>query len=244
MKKLQKIGYMVLGATLAITIFTAAPTFAASVQKQLTAYYNGIKIYVDGALITPKDATGKVVDPFVSDGTTYLPVRAVGEALGKTVDWDGATQSVYIGAKPGTVQYMTDILPAYQVRSKGAYHEFSNLNSGGIDSFKMGGVKYLNGITIGGYDSQQEWAVYNLNGQYTSFNGVICHVDDTATVELAAKPPTLQIILDGVLKTEYDLSSDMAPQDISVDVTGALQMKLILTNHNGAWYGVGNPILK
>jgi hypothetical protein len=34
---------------------------------------------IDGVTITPKDVTGNVVDPFIYNGTTYLPVRAVGK---------------------------------------------------------------------------------------------------------------------------------------------------------------------
>lgn len=43
-----------------------------------------------------KDSSGKTVEPFAYKGTTYLPVRAVGEALNKKVDWDGKTQTVII----------------------------------------------------------------------------------------------------------------------------------------------------
>ena len=67
--------------------------------------------------IEPADATGKIVEPFIYDGTTYLPVRAVGEAIGKSVTSDGATQSVYLGDKPGDVKYMMDICP-YEKRQK------------------------------------------------------------------------------------------------------------------------------
>ncbi|MBQ3463874.1 MAG: copper amine oxidase N-terminal domain-containing protein, partial [Clostridia bacterium] len=36
------------------------------------------------------------VVPQIINDRTYLPLRAVGEALGATVDWDGNTRSVYI----------------------------------------------------------------------------------------------------------------------------------------------------
>ena len=37
-------------------------------------------------------------EPFIYDGTTYLPVRAVGEAVGKTVGWDGKTNTVTLSS--------------------------------------------------------------------------------------------------------------------------------------------------
>lgn len=79
------------------TVLVSSAAFAAPVGKTITAFYNGIKIYVDGNKITPKDGNGKIVEPFIYDGTTYLPVRAVSEALGKQVSWDGKSNTVYIG---------------------------------------------------------------------------------------------------------------------------------------------------
>lgn len=76
------------------------PAEARTGQQSAVLNYTDIKLCVDGQLITPKDANGSPVEPFAIQGTTYLPVRAIGEALGKPVDWDSATHTVYIGQKP------------------------------------------------------------------------------------------------------------------------------------------------
>jgi hypothetical protein len=75
-------------------------------NKTITVSYNDIKLIIDEKPVTPKDATGKVVEPFIYEGTTYLPVRAVAEALGKDVKWDPATSTVIISgqSKPDTTQ--------------------------------------------------------------------------------------------------------------------------------------------
>lgn len=39
------------------------------------------------------------VEPFIYNGTTYLPVRAVAEALGEKVEYDKNSSTVYIGEK-------------------------------------------------------------------------------------------------------------------------------------------------
>lgn len=83
-------------------------TFAVAgeqIKKTVDVYYNGIKICIDGTYVEPKDANGNVVEPFIMDGTTYLPVRAVAGAFGKDVAWDGETQTVFLGAKPGENKY-------------------------------------------------------------------------------------------------------------------------------------------
>ncbi len=69
-----------------------------TLQKDVT--YRDIKIVADGNEITPTDANGNPVEPFIMDGTTYLPVRAVANAFGKEVGWDDTTNTIYLGAQP------------------------------------------------------------------------------------------------------------------------------------------------
>jgi hypothetical protein len=45
--------------------------------------------------IPPKNQEG-----FVYQGTTYVPLRFVAESLGKEVEWDQETLSIYVGKKP------------------------------------------------------------------------------------------------------------------------------------------------
>lgn len=60
----------------------------------VSATYRDISIIIDGVPLVPTDAAGNVVEPFLIDGTTYLPVRAISEALGLNVTWDNATSTV------------------------------------------------------------------------------------------------------------------------------------------------------
>lgn len=63
-------------------------------QKTVALDYNDIMISVNGQTIMPTDSNGNAVEPFAINGTTYLPVRAVGEALGLDVEWDGDRKMV------------------------------------------------------------------------------------------------------------------------------------------------------
>ena len=74
------------------------PAVAAGVTKTAELYYNNIKVVIEGKQADLKDALGNTVEPFAINGTTYLPVRAVANALDQAVSWDGKTQTVYIGA--------------------------------------------------------------------------------------------------------------------------------------------------
>ena len=92
-----------------VAMMFGAPVLAQNISKTIQVQYRDIMIYVDGNLIIPKDAEGTVVEPFIYEGTTYLPVRAISEALGKTVEWDGPSNSVHIGGAM-TPEHMTSLI--------------------------------------------------------------------------------------------------------------------------------------
>ena len=72
---------------------------AADTVKTITASLNyGITIKYNGNVQEMKDANGNRVYPISYEGTTYLPVRAVANLLGIEVNWDGPTQTVWLGA--------------------------------------------------------------------------------------------------------------------------------------------------
>ena len=98
-----------IAVTIICCLAFGAVAFAAgeSYTKELIANYVGVQLVVHGTEVTPKDANGSVVEPFIVDGTTYLPVRAVAEALGEEVSWDGTTKTIYIGEKPEQISVPT-----------------------------------------------------------------------------------------------------------------------------------------
>jgi len=102
--KRDKIKGFIAGITAMMLVLSMSLTvYAVSETKSIKASYNNIKLYVDQRIITPKDANGTIVEPFIYNGTAYLPVRAAAEALGQEVSWDGATKSIYIGKKPAAL---------------------------------------------------------------------------------------------------------------------------------------------
>jgi len=65
-------------------------------QRELTVTYRDIHITLDGTTIIPRNERGEIVEPFLYDGTVYLPFRAIAEALGLNISWDAATSTVRI----------------------------------------------------------------------------------------------------------------------------------------------------
>ena len=84
------------GLVVASIAALAVPTLAATGSRTVKVDYSDIKLVVNGTTVTPMDSNGNVVEPFTIDGTTYLPVRAVANALGMDVSWNGTTKTVTI----------------------------------------------------------------------------------------------------------------------------------------------------
>lgn len=209
----------------ALTLALVSPAGAALVGKTIEVF-SGVTIYVDGVEMKPTDANGKPVDTFIYEGTTYVPLRAVSQSLGKNVNWDGATQSVYIGEQPGEKQYLTAVLEPYQSE----YYSAPSFVS-------MAGQKYAHCIQLGA--DGVGYATYNLNGKYNSLSFDAGIIDGAKLHDV-----TLNIYLDGALAFSEDLRHEDLPRHFSVPLNGALQMKIELVRVTSSiWsstYGLGN----
>lgn len=53
-------------------------------------------IYLDGKRVSLTDEDGKAVHVFTLDGTTYVPVRAIANALGLSVTWNSYTKTIHL----------------------------------------------------------------------------------------------------------------------------------------------------
>ena len=89
-------------ATCTVTIGGERVTADASGQRDTNAQTQAIRvamepsytIVIDGVQRTFYDGNGKKCDPAVYQGSVYLPIRAIGEIMGKTVDWNETTETV------------------------------------------------------------------------------------------------------------------------------------------------------
>ncbi len=183
--------------------------FAANaIHKTVTIEYANIKLVIDGVEITPTDANGTVVEPFIYNGTTYLPVRAVGDAIGKQVTWDGGSKTVYLGEAPNSKKWMIDLCPPYE---SFCYETPS--------SFKMSGKTYTHGFTL----NWMGYGLFNLNGNYETLSCDIGHVDGTSMNDAQ-----VEIYLDGDLSQIIEVGAEDLVTHIDIPLHHALQMKIIM----------------
>ena len=79
------------GSGLVLTVLIAALCVTATATSK-----RSIGITLNGARFTPRDAAGKQVPVFLYNGTTYVPVRAISEAMGMDVSFNSATRTVQL----------------------------------------------------------------------------------------------------------------------------------------------------
>lgn len=216
-------------------LLTGGISYAATRSETIDVFYDNIKIFIDGEELDPRDGDGEKVEPFIYNGTTYLPVRAVGQAVGKSVDWDGVEKVVYLGAKPGDTENWLDVCGPYQYKGCKEYRLTNNAY------FTMSGKKYTNGYTMYLWNpAGTAEALYNLDGRFNSVSFTVGHIDDTTRAD--AK---LNVYLDGIIAYTKDLKYDDLAQKVTIPLNGALQMKIELVseeplNTYDLYYGISD----
>lgn len=224
--KLHKSSFLLGVLTTLLVVCLVTPAMAAAMKT--IEVFTGVKIYIDDKQLNPTDANGNPVDVFIYDGTTYLPVRAVSEAVGKVVQWDGATQSVYLG------KHDSDTPAAYL---------------SWLDSFTYKGtwwVNYLEKDNLGRehahtirLKSNGDSVTYKLNGQYRRLTGTYFQRYDYRDARYSGA--TLVISGDNRELWRGGVAPGYDPVDMNVDITGVLELTvMVLSNSNNA---AGNTCL-
>lgn len=224
-KKSMFKGYVLGLLTALLVSVMVVPGFAATVAKTITVY-TGITLYYDGVKVEPKDANGKKVEPLLYNGTTYLPVRAVSGLFGEDINWDGKTQSVYIGDMPGKKTYLRD-LPFYESCSLSL-----------PDTLTMDGKTYVNCFKLGdaSITVDKEYVSWNLDGAYDTLEFDVGHIFATDTAKQVI------VYLDGQPAKIIDIGAGDKVKHVKVDLNGALRLKIQV--EKGSRTGFGNAVLQ
>ena len=93
--------WIALGTTLVMTAAMAMPAMAA-IDYETARLRPDFTIVIDGKEKNFKRADGSAAFALVYEDSTYLPLRAIGEALGKNVNWDEDTKTITLEGKRET----------------------------------------------------------------------------------------------------------------------------------------------
>lgn len=206
-------GFLAGALTSALVLGAATSALALSSPETIQCFMGGIKIFVDGQLQVPTDVTGKVVEPIIYNGTTYLPVRALtGMLTDKSVEWDSDTESVYIGLKPGDGEII-------QLQDMKVY------SGDGVSTGKYAQFKLL-GETQSPFN--RVWNTqYILNEQYTTLQGMLA-VESEAISTSAGGVQVYSVDRNGneALLKEYSLAAGDDPIPVSFNVRGCYAIRI------------------
>lgn len=80
-------------------MLTGVFALAIDVYESISVVTNDIRIEIDGERFIPTNVNGDIVKPFIYEGSTYLPVRAIATAFNMDVAWDADTYTVSLTTK-------------------------------------------------------------------------------------------------------------------------------------------------
>lgn len=133
-----------------ITTLLMGTAFGVSVSESITVVRNSINLTVNGQKVN--------ADNFVHEGTTYVPLRAIGEMLGKDVGWNAATRTASINDKGSSVSVSTEPVLYENDKVKIMFHrltddgmEFMVQNKTNLVLTIFSDTLAINGVGVQGY---------------------------------------------------------------------------------------------
>ena len=209
------------------SVLTSGLAYAKSRTEMIEAVYDNIKVYKDNVLCELKDGNGGTIEPFIYNGTTYMPVRGTANLADMQVTWDGNTKSVYLwdNMVPEGTPFL-EVCPPYDNNNCGIYFAVDG------ESFSMAGEKYSNGITSNGLSWDKAYALFNLNSKYSMLECTIGHTDDEQK-----EGKSVSFIVDGRVVEEIELEPECLPKKVSIPVSYGLQLKIQFSSRD---MGIGN----
>ncbi len=99
---------IVLTAVALVSSFTIGVMSQGLIEKIEAEIRGDFTVVIDGKKQTFRDANGNVVEPILYNGTTYLPIRAIGEIMGKTVYWYQDEKKIELVEPSGEETLVTD----------------------------------------------------------------------------------------------------------------------------------------
>ncbi len=99
---------IVLTVVALVSSFTVGVMSKGLIEKIEAEIRGDFTVVIDGKKQTFRDANGNVVEPILYNGTTYLPIRAIGEIMGKTVYWYQDEKRIELVENTGEETLVTD----------------------------------------------------------------------------------------------------------------------------------------
>ncbi|MGW8444394.1 stalk domain-containing protein [Paenibacillus sp. S33] len=237
----DKLKGLVLGLV-AGSLMTGVTAFAAS-GSMIEVFYNVKDIKINNVSKMPTDDSR----PFVYNGTTYVPLGFISNALGQSAKWDGKSKTIYIGetGESKTLYLEKDLKHMNSQYGAGAYINAEYNSSEKVtDNVGNEHSSYLLMTLIALSIQENSWGYveYPLNGKMKMFKaklGVTEKYKDNGGI---AK---VTISADGKEIYSKEVTAGNLPEDLNLDVSNALklQIKIQREGSDSVQVGLFDPML-
>lgn len=206
------------GLLAGIMLTSSVTVFAAN--GRMIEVFDNVKRVVVNNVEKPFDKNNA---PFVYNGTTYVPLKFVADTLGEAVSWDGKTGTVFIGETSNkNAHYFSTNINHSVWDDYYSKYSYSNGKPSNIVTSNMGN-KYSNYLTLNVPTAYRYYGelTFPLNGQYSSFNGILGCTNKYTSGKSNIK---LTILLDGREVYNKNISTGMLEEPIVINTKGALNI--------------------
>lgn len=178
MKKIVSLFLVILMLTPCLSVFTSA------VENEVTVILNGFEIVFD--------VPGRLID-----GRTMVPLRRIGECLGATVEWDGATRGIKLIRNDDVVEL-----------SVGSYDLYKN----GVLTYKMDVAPIIveeegTSRTLVPLRAISEAFGCLVDWEGTTRSALIADIPDAAVMNIGAYPVTKDLYHYFVIQTISEIAN-------------------------------------
>lgn len=201
----------------------------------ITAQINpAINYTLDGEKFVPRDMDGSVMDTIIYNGRSYVPLRAIAEAMDIAVDWEGSTSTIILGEKEGKGQSLFSM-------------NFKTTGSGNVDIQKTTESKFLTftagaqnvafeeGIFIENTSSSTSASAsitFNTNKKYQKlYLKTFIHKDTDSNVEI-------EIFGDNDVRIYSDTIAFGDINELVVDVGGQDSIEIVFKTNSGHTFSI------
>lgn len=220
------------GFVTAAVLFGGVVAGAAGFERQITVYFRPLHYVFDGVeRQPPADQQG-----FVYNGRTYVPLRFLSESLGRPVDWDDATGTIYVGARPGEV---SDIWSELTQQGEGSFkiQHFTD-RALSVDGTEMPDATVISLITPVGEGveerlntTSQLWADYALPEGASRLKGTMYVPLQYFGANGQRRLGRIVVLneMNQAIYTSPDFTAKSGTLPIDVPLTGVRRIRLVVT---------------
>lgn len=174
----------------------------------------GVQVSLDGQVLQLPDDS----QPFIMGNRTFLPVRAIADAVNLPVDFDASANMVHLGNRHAGLR---------RPLREAAPHFNSSNRIQAETTASLGGVTHQNAIRFDVNDSGTGFTTHNLDGQFRNLTFTFGGVDGAPN-----RNTTLRIIGDGVTLLEQTVNSNALPIQESVFVEGVRELRITVSRQS------------